>query len=200
MNRLPYLLCVLLAACATPPAEPPAPAPQPVVTAPVPSVPVVQPPAPVIPPDTPPVQREIDGLLSYHRALRQLSHTDLLLEMDSLNLQPSSPRVTLQKAMTLSLIRGNGDFAKAQLYAESVANSVEASAQPLKPLAKLLAANYAELRRMAEQSDKLSLQVRENQRRIEQLNDMLEGLKAIERTLPARPSGAVPARPQSFIR
>lgn len=115
-------------------------------------------------------------------------------------MQPPSPRLALQKAMTLALIRGNGDFARAQLYAESVAYSIESDTQPLKPLAKLLAANYAELRRMAEQVEKLNQQAKENQRRIEQLNDMLEGLKAIERTLPARPSGAVPIRPHSPIR
>ena len=52
----------------------------------------------------------------------------------------------------------------------------------------MLSSNCAETRRLAEHADKLGAQQRDNQRRIDQLNEMLEGLKTIERTLPARPA------------
>ena len=66
------------------------------------------------------------------------------------------------------------------------------SAQPLKPLARALAASDADLQRLGQQLDKSNQQLKESQRRIEQLSGMLESLKAIERTLPVRPSALKP--------
>lgn len=128
-----------------------------------------------------------------------MSQVELATELGSLHLQPASARASLQKAMLLALLHGSGELARAQAQLDSVLNSAEPEAQPLKPLARLLAANYAELRRLAEHADKLGQQGRDNQRRIDQLNAMLEGLKAIERTLPAR-NGAVSANPSPPVK
>ena len=70
--------------------------------------------------------------------------------------------------------------------------SSEPDAQVLKPFAQFLLASNAELRRLNEQADKLVQQNKDAQRRIDQLNETLEALKAIERSLPARPNGSVP--------
>jgi len=173
---------LLLAACATPP---PASAPAPAPASPVRCAPVVLPPAPPLP-------NAIDELLAYHRSLRQLSPTDLVKELANLNLKPTTPRLALQKAMVLALMHSSGNLAQAQAYLDGVLHSSAPEAGPLKPLAQLLAANDAELQHLTEQLDKASQQARDSQRRIDQLNGMLEGLKAIERTLPIRPNAIVP--------
>ncbi|MTV37908.1 hypothetical protein GM676_10000 [Duganella radicis] len=171
------LACLMLAACTlnSPLPDDPAPAP-----APPPVVQVVMPPA--APPD------EIGPLLSYHQALRRMSQGELVKELSGLGLQQRSPRVALQMGMALMLTRGGGDLARAQTLLDSVATSAEVEAAPFRPLAQLLSANCAEMRRWYDHADKLAVQQKESQRRIDQLNDMLEGLKAIERTLPARPA------------
>jgi len=174
----PLLACLSLAACTLNSPLPDDPAPPP------PAPPVVQ----VIAPPAPPPPDEIGPLLSYHQSLRRMSQGELVKELSGLGLQQRSPRVALQMAMALMLTRGGGDLARAQALLDSVAGSTEVEAAPLRPLAQLLSSNCAEMRRWYDHADKLALQQKESQRRIEQLNDMLEGLKAIERTLPARPA------------
>ena len=174
---LPLLLCLLLAACTlnSPVPDDPAPPPMP--------PPVVE---KVITPPPPP--DEVGPLLSYHQSLRRMSQGELLKELSGLGLQPRSPRVAIQMGMALMLTRGGGDLARAQALLDSVATSAEPEAAPFRPLAQLLSSNCAETRRLYDHADKLAAQQKDNQRRIEQLNDTLEALKAIERTLPARPA------------
>lgn len=172
-------LCCLLAACGaskTKPAPDPAPAP-----------------APVVAPAPPPPVDEVAPLLSYHQALRRMNQGDLLKELSGLMQQKRSPRVALQMGMVLMLTRGGGDLARAQPLLDGVANSTEFAAAPYKGLAQLLASHCSEARRLADTADKLAAQQKDNQRRIEQLNDMVEGLKNIERTLPPRPAASAPA-------
>ncbi|SHM38122.1 hypothetical protein SAMN05192549_101452 [Duganella sacchari] len=174
---LVLLACLPLAACtlnSPMPAEPaPLPPPPQVVE-------VVTPPPP--PPD------EVGPLLSYHQSLRRMSQGELVKELSGLGLQQRSPRVALQMGMALMLTRGSGDLARAQALLDSVATSADVEAAPFRALAQLLSANCAEMRRLYDHTDRLTAQQKESQRRIDQLNDMLEGLKAIERTLPARPA------------
>lgn len=177
---LPVLTCLLLAACTLNSPLPDDPAPQPT---PPPVVEKLQPPPP--PPD------EIGPLLSYHQALRRMTQGELLKELSGLGLQQRSPRVAIQMGMALMLTRGGGgDLARAQSLLDSVATSAEPEAAPFRPLAQLLSSNCAETRRLAEHADKLAAQQKDNQRRIDQLNETLEALKAIERTLPVRPAPA----------
>lgn len=70
---------------------------------------------------------------------------------------------------------------------EAVAGAADPQAEPLKPLATLIAARLAEQRRLQDSVDKLTQQLRDSQRRSEQLSEKLEALKAIEQTLPAKP-------------
>ena len=179
MRRLFGLLaCLALAACSLNPVKQPAPEPLP------PPVAVVE----VEPPPPPPPPDEVGPLLSYHQSLRRMTQGELVKELSGLGLQQRSPRVAVQMGMVLMLTRGGGDLARAQALLDSVATAADSDNAPLKPLAQMLSSNCAETRRLAEHADKLALQQKDNQRRIEQLNDMLEGLKTIERTLPARPA------------
>lgn len=179
----PVLAGLLLAACTlnSPLPDDPAPAP-----APPPVVEKVAAPPP--PPD------EVGPLLGYHQALRRMSQGELIKELSGLGQQARGPRVALQMGMALMLTRGGGDLARAQALLDSVASSAEPEAAPFRPLAQLLSSNCAEMRRLYDHADRLAAQQKDSQRRIDQLNDTLEALKAIERTLPVRP--ASPLTPQ----
>lgn len=180
-KNLSILLSILLGACGSAPPAAKAPAPD---NKPPPNIVILPMPAP---------PSDIDGLLGYYQSLRDLSAAELAKELASLQAQPKNARLILQKSMVLALGRGSGDLARAQVLVDSVVKSGEPDALPLKPLAQFLIANYAEVRRLIDQADKFSQQIRDGQRRIEQLNETLEALKAIERTLPTRPSGTAPA-------
>ncbi len=96
----------------------------------------------------------------------------------------------LQKALQLGQGRSAMEQAQAATQLESLANSSDPQADPLKPLATLMAARLTEQRRLQDNIDKLNQQLRDAQRRNEQLNEKLEALKAIEQPLPAKPGAA----------
>ncbi len=147
-------------------------------------------PAPAV--ETPQPLDDIGPLLNYHQALRRMSQGELIKELSGLMQQKRTPRVTLQTGMVLMLTRGNGDLARAQGLLDSVANSTETNSAPYKPLGQMLSSYCGEARRLAEHVDKLNAQLgtqqKDSQRRIDQLNEMVEELKNIERTLPVRPA------------
>ncbi len=163
-----FAASMLLAACASaPPAPPPA-----------------APPAPVACPVTISVT---DEALGFYRATKQMHGADLAKEMASLAGAPEQPLIAIKKAFILAAMRGNGDLARAQVQLDSIINANTPDAQALKPLAQLLAASYAQQRHQNEHADRLAQQLKESQRRTDQLNDTLERLKTIELALPARP-------------
>lgn len=175
-KRLPLLLLLLLAACAEH---------QPMVA-----------PLPPLPPPPPPAQLtllvapqdEVAPLLAYHQSLRRMTQGELLKELSSVQLQQKNPKALLQSAMVLSLTRGAGDLARAQAQFDIVATAPEPEAQGLRQLAQLLSAQCADMRRLQDDSERLRSQLKDNQRKNEQLNETLEALKEIERGLPARAS------------
>ncbi len=173
---LPLLLFLTLAACAQ---RPPA-------TAPLPPLPPPPPPAPLTLLVAP--QDEVAPMLAYHQSLRRMTQGELLKELSSLSLQQKTPKVQLQSAMVLSLTRGGGDLARAQAQFDIVATMQEPEAQGLRQLAQLLSAQCADTRRLLDESERLRTQLKDNQRKNEQLNETLEALKEIERGLPARAS------------
>jgi DNA repair exonuclease SbcCD ATPase subunit len=96
----------------------------------------------------------------------------------------------LHKALQLAQGRSAADQAQATAQLEALVNSSDPQAEPLKPLLPLLSARLAEQKRLQDNLDKLNQQLRDSQRRNEQLNEKLEALKAIEQTLPAKPGAA----------
>lgn len=164
------LLAALLAGCAAP--RLPAPAS------------IVLPPAPVEapPPATLILPDETAPLLAYHQQVRRMAQGELLQELAVLGQRQPSPRVALQMGMVLLWTRGAGDLARAQAQFDSVASTTHA----LAPLAALLSAQCQEQRRLAEHGERQLAQLKESQRKIDQLTETLESLKAIERNLPAR--------------
>lgn len=143
--------------------------------------------APVAPRD------EVAPLLAYHQSLHRMTQGELLKELSSIMLQQRTPKIALQTGLILMLTRGSGDLARAQSNFDSVVAATEPEAEGLKPLAQLLSSHCAEARRLADATDRLALQLRETQRKSDQLSETLEALKAIERGLPVRPSSGASA-------
>ena len=190
---MPFVL--LLAACATQPAPPAEAAALP----PPPAVPRVmpveaEPKAPATQPAslfTLMTQGPVAAMLAYADKVRPLGGAELAAEITRAGDPGDSPNAQMQLALLLAQTRVPADLARALGLLQRVMSNPSPEAQPLQPLARALAARYVEQRRVEEDRDKQAQQVRESQRRIDQLNDRIEALRAIERSF-ARPNN-VPA-------
>lgn len=190
-------LGLLLAACSS--FQPPPPAPVAAPPAPPPAPVPVEPPPPPPPPPVPqvdPADAAARRLLAYHDQIRQLSPTELAQEVTRVNAMitanPSaaSPSLVLELALALAQTRNNGDLPRALAVLDPLVRSTAPELQPWQPLARLLMARIADQRRLEEQLERQSGQLRDAQRNLQQTNEKLEALKAIERSLNARPAGA----------
>lgn len=171
-----------------PPVEVPAPAPPPPKEEPD------DPPAPVFEPaikdngsQRPSVPRQ---MLQYADKVRSMGTAELAAEITQLsNAQPQSPEKPLQLAIVLMHTRQAPDTARALGLVQRVMADTTAPAPSLHPLARLLEGRLLQQRRLEDQLDRQNQQLRDAQRRIDQLNDRLEAMRAIERSLNARPGG-----------
>lgn len=162
-------LAALLTACQTPPAPPPPT--------------VAECPAPAEP--APPAADPLQAMLAYAAELRARPAAETVpVEVVGVDVAQ-----TMRKALVLSQSRSATELAQAAAQLELVAASVGPQAEALKPLAALLAPRVAEQRRLVEGMDRLAQQLRDAQRRNDQLNEKLEALKAIEQKLPAGGAG-----------
>jgi primosomal protein N'' len=188
-------LAVALAGCAAPvPAPAPAPAPEPM------RVMVLPPPAPApaaapAPAPAPAVQNAVHPLetaVGYADRLRALPATDLGQEIQRLGESSYTPLRATQLALALGQSRTAANASRAQALLQRVIADPAPEAQSLQPFARLLAAQVAEQRRLDEQAERQAQQLRDAQRRIDQLNDRLEAVRAIERSLPGPARSARP--------
>lgn len=202
-RALPWALALSLAAGCTVPAPSPA---GPGLTTMTARPPAAPPPA-APPPATPPplataALSEADAvtpLLAYADRLRGLPGPELAQEITRLG-NAASAGDQLRLALTLSQTRQLHDLARAQdLLQRALANNSE-EARPLHALARLLAARFAEQRRLEDQLDRQNQQLRELQRRLEQTQDKLDALKEIERSLSNRPAAAPASSPRGRTR
>ena len=162
------------------------------------SSPVAPPPAP------PPTPDAVARMLTYAERVRVMPPAELSQEVARLSApgEATLPASQLQLSLVFSQLRQLPELIRAQeLLARVLANS-SLEAQPLHPLARLLAFRYGEQRRLEDQiekeREKERQQTREVQRKLDQTIERLEALKAIERSLNARPPAppapaAVPA-------
>jgi hypothetical protein len=198
---VPFVL--LLAACATqpkPPAEADALPPPPVVprVMPVeaePRAPATQPASSLF---TLMTQGPQAAMLSYADRVRPLNGADLNTEISRIGDPGDAPTAQMQLALLLSQTRVPADLARALGLLQRVIANPAPEAQALHPLARALAARYVEQRRVEDDRDKQVQQLRDSQRRIDQLNDRIEALRAIERSFArpnATPAPVVPAAP-----
>jgi hypothetical protein len=139
-------------------------------------------------------QGPVGAMLAYADKVRPLGPPELAAELNRLGDLVETPAVQMQMAIVLAQTRVPADLARAVSLLQRVNSNPSADALPLQPLARTLAARYAEQRKVEEDRDKQAQQLRDSQRRIDQLNDRIEALRAIERSF-ARPSPA-PATPR----
>ncbi|SEF20545.1 hypothetical protein ABL840_06790 [Variovorax sp. NFACC27] len=198
---VPFVL--LLAACASQPKPPPeadALPPPPVMprVMPVeaePKAPATQPAASLF---TLMTQGPVASMLSYADKVRPLNGADLSAEIARVGDPGDSPTAQMQVALLLSQTRVPADLARALGLLQRVISNPAPEAQALQPLARALAARYVEQRRVEDDRDKQVQALRDSQRRIDQLNDRIEALRAIERSFArpnTNPAPAMPAAP-----
>jgi hypothetical protein len=105
----------------------------------------------------------------------------------------------LDQALALSLTRVPGDTQRAQALVDQITHSTSREADPWRGPARLLTTLLGEQRRLQDQADHTSQQLRDaqrdSQRKLDQVNEKLDQLKAIERSLNARPASAAASKP-----
>lgn len=181
----------LCAGCAPlPPPQPPHP--EPTLSVPAPAVVYV-------PTDTQQDQA-LELLQSYQAALLRLPQSEWPKEAGKLGDGQASIADAMKLALLLSHTHAGGDIQRAQALLDKVAATTSEDALPWHRLARMLSALLSERRRQEEQIDKLQQQMRDsqrdNQRKLDQLNEKLEALKSIERSLNNR-APSLPLQPAS---
>lgn len=141
-------------------------------------------------------------LLDYYQRLRGASSTELQREQTLLNQQGNLLKTdawVIQQAMLSTVARNSNDVGRILPSLDGVAKSKEPSSTPYRPLAVMLYTLLSEQKKLEEQVDKTTVQLREEQRRAEiaeekqaALQDKLAGMIAIERSLLNRPQGKKP--------
>jgi hypothetical protein len=190
-------LAAALAACAAPTAPKPAPEPMRAMAlpaAPAASAPVQTAVAPAAAPAPSNGANPLETAIVYAERVRSLAPPDLAQEVQRLGDTPYSPLRATQLALALGQSRSAVNTTRAQSLLQRVQADPTSEAAGLQPFARLLAAQIAEQRRADEQAERQAQQLRDAQRRIDQLNDRLEAVRAIERSLPG-PARRDPTRP-----
>jgi hypothetical protein len=184
-------ITLMVAGCAAPPPAPPAPPPPP-APAPAPTIVYV----PVPSPQSDPADLAARRFLAYHDQLRQMSPADVTNEINRLNAVVSATATAapadsvLELALALAQQRNGGDVARAIALLEPITKSSAPEMQPWQGLARLLLARVLEQRRLEDLLAREVAQRRDQQRNLQQLNEKLEALKAIERSMTTRSPGA----------
>lgn len=155
-------------------------------------------PAPAVEPVDPGEAWAVKFLLGYAERLGALHPGELATEIAALGEPGGQPLGQMQLGLALAHTHQPVDTARALGLFQRVAAHKEAAALPYKPLARLLATRLLDQRKLEDALDRQSQQLREQQRRIEQLTERLEAMRAIERSLntrPGTPPGSRSTRP-----
>lgn len=159
-------LSVVMSGCASSPVEPPPAAPE-----------VVLP----IPPKLP------MSPLEYYQLLSRMTLAEIGRERMVLNALPKSPNTQVRMAMLLGFPRAPQDLSRAMVLLDGVMKSTDPEAIGLQPLARLLADSYAERQKLDASLGRQDQQLKESQRKVIELQEKIDDLADIERTLPQRP-------------
>jgi hypothetical protein len=125
--------------------------------------------------------------------LSTLNTADLSVEANR-SIDASSVQAQVDQALALAQTHVPGDAARAQAMADQIVHNTSPQADPWRGPARFLFALLSEQRRAEDQAERSAQQMRDsqrdNQRKLDQLNEKLEQLKAIERSLNTRPAPA----------
>ena len=125
--------------------------------------------------------------LAYYQMMQRMTPAQINRERLVLAALPPTPNTQVRIAMVLGHPRGQQDLTKALALLEGVLKSADPAALGLHPLARLLADNYAERQKLETQLEKQGQQLKESQRKAVELQEKIDSLAEIERTLPQRP-------------
>ena len=141
------------------------------------------------PPIVLPAPDAVARVLAYSERVRTMPTVELNQELARMTVpsEANAPTSQVQLSLILSQLKQLPELIKAQELLARVLANASPEAQPLHPLARLLAFRYGEQRRLEDQLEKERQQTREVQRKLDQTNERLEALKAIERSLTTRP-------------
>ena len=128
----------------------------------------------------------VTRMLAYAERVRQMLPPELNQEFIRLS-DGASPAEQMQQSLVLRQRMQLPDLIWALGLLDRVLANDSREAQSLHSLARLLAAHYGEQRLLAEQLELQMQQTRDVQRKLDQTNELLEALKAIERSLTNRP-------------
>lgn len=128
-------------------------------------------------------------LLRYLQTLQRMSAAELTRERAVLAATAPTPAAQVRLAMLLGQTRGAPDLPRALALLDGVLKSREPAAASLHPLARALVGNYQERLKLQMQNEKLAQQLNDSQLRNAELQEKLDALAAIERSLPVRPAG-----------
>lgn len=124
--------------------------------------------------------------LAHADRVRGMPPAELAGEVARLSASPA-PLSQVELALTLMQTRAATDTLRANLMLQRVLAQDTADARPLHPLCRQLLAQLAEQRRLEDIAERQAQQLRDAQRRAEQLADRLDALRAIERARPRLP-------------
>ncbi|WP_394789493.1 hypothetical protein [Rhodoferax sp.] len=188
IQRLGVLSLLALVGCAS--VAPPPVVQEPVLPKPPPPPIVVPAPPPPPPPAVPdPVAEAGRQLLRWQESLRQVPPEAVAALATRLAAEPATPEGTVHLAMAWLQSRAPGDSARALALLEAVQKSPDPAAQPWTDWARLLVLQALEQKRLEDLIERQAAQLRDSQRRMDQLNEKLEALKNIERSLAPRGNG-----------
>ncbi|WP_205710643.1 hypothetical protein [Hydrogenophaga crocea] len=176
-------------------AQPPAPAAAPALAEPAAPAPTLAPSLVMPAPNGLNANEATAALLRYADRVRALTPAELALEIAALGDPGNQPARQLQLALALASTSQAVDTARALGLAQRAANSNAADATPYRPIARLIAHRLLEQRKLEENIDRQAQQLREQQRRIDLLNERLEAMRAIERSLNNRTPATAPRPP-----
>jgi hypothetical protein len=198
MGALVLAPAALLAGCTSPPPARTPPAPVAVVVpAPLPVAAPEPPPEPAPQASAPaPEASQVAQALAYADRVQRMQPAELAREITRLgDAEDTLAANPLNLALALAQTRQPVDTARALAQVQRMLGHSDAATQPLHPLARLLESRLLQQRRLEEQLERQAQQLRDAQRRTDQLNERLEAVRAIERSMTARPPAPAASAP-----
>lgn len=137
-----------------------------------------------------------EAALIYYHGLARMTPAELGRERMILVAVQQIPFTQIRMAMLLGHPRVQQDLGKGLSLLDSILKSSDPAAAPFQPLAREVADNYLERikleNQLEKQSQQLNLQLKESQRKTAELQEKLDSLANIEKTLIPRPRAIRP--------
>lgn len=132
-----------------------------------------------------------ESALVYYQSLARMTPAELGRERMVLAAVPQTPWTQIRMALLAGHPRVQQDLPKAVALLDGILKSSDPAANMFQPLARQLADNYLERikleAQLERQGQQLNQQLKESQRKAAELQEKLDSLAEIERTLTPRP-------------